>query len=367
MLKTSDFHFHLPEELIAQTPAAQRSDARMMVLDRSTRSISHDVVSNFSRYLKPDDLVVLNNTKVIAARAFTVDHRLEILLLEKRGPAKWEALVKPGKRARPGMELDFGTVKARVLEILEEGARLLEFSHDFDPDDIGVMPLPPYIRRDYSALAARGNAPSLPAATLPDGDIHELDKVRYQTTFAQMAGSSAAPTAGLHFTPEMLAQFAHVFVTLHVGIGTFRPVKVDTVAEHKMHAESYFIPEPTASRINSAKRVVCVGTTSVRTLESAAVKAEECETPERVETIRNGKEWMVNPTDLSGGKTEIFIYPPYEFKICGALLTNFHLPQSTLLMMISALAGRDYIMHAYEEAVREKYRFFSYGDCMLIL
>lgn len=352
MVKTSDFHYHLPEELIAQTPAEKRTDARMMVLDRASQSIKHDVVSNFPLYIKTDDLVVLNNTKVMAARVLTVDQKLEILLLEKKESARWVALVKPGKRARVGMELDFGVVRARVLEILEEGERVLEFSRDFDPDEIGVMPLPPYIRRDYSLLADRDdNSP-----TKTEADLHKLDRIRYQTTFAQIAGSAAAPTAGLHFTPELLAQFAHDFVTLHVGLGTFRPVKTQTLTEHKMHSEKYFITEQVAQKVNGAQRVVCVGTTSVRTLESAAVVGDGI-----------GKRWVVSPTASEGCKTEIFIYPPYEFKICGALLTNFHLPQSTLLMMISALAGRDFIMGAYQEAIRERYRFFSYGDCMLIL
>ncbi len=381
MPKTSDFHFHLPEELIAQCPPPKRTDARMMVLDRARGTITHDTVSNFPRYLRPDDLVILNNTKVIAARAFTVDGKLEILLLEKRGAGMWEALVKPGKRARTGMELDFGVVKARVVEIVDEGARVLEFEREFDPDEIGVMPLPPYIQRDYSSLPTRGDNGSIKAdetshendrtdrspclhsfdekglsSAKMETDLHKIDKERYQTTFAQVSGSSAAPTAGLHFTPELLAQFAHDFVTLHVGVGTFRPVKVEDVTEHRMHEERYFISEQVARRVNAAPRVVCVGTTSVRTLESAAVPEPSGHRP-----------WTVAPTDSDGCKTDIFIYPPYEFKVCGALLTNFHLPQSTLLMMVSALAGREFVLRAYEEAIREKYRFFSYGDCMLIL
>lgn len=341
MPKTSDYNFHLPEELIAQRPPPRRTDARMMVLDRARQTITHESVAHFPRFLRPDDLVILNNTKVIAARAFTSDNRVEILLLEKRGPGVWEALVKPGKRARPGMELDFGAVQARVRDIVDEGARVLEFNRDFDPDEIGHMPLPPYIQRNYGEKSSEEG---------------QQDKERYQTTYAQVSGSAAAPTAGLHFTPEMLAQFAHDFVTLHVGVGTFRPVKVEDITRHHMHEERYFVREQVARRVNAAPRVVCVGTTSVRTLESAAIPEPS-----------DHRLWTVAPTGALGRKTDIFIYPPYEFKVCGALLTNFHLPQSTLLMMVSALAGREFILRAYEEAIREKYRFFSYGDCMLIL
>lgn len=319
-MKTSDFDYELPAELIAQQPLADRAASRMMVVERMTGSIRHDEFRNLGRYLQPGDLLVLNNTKVIPARIWSESPAVELLLVENLGGGRWSALVKPGKRAKPGTTLQFaGDLRARVTGETEFGGRVLEFTGDVDAylQRFGAAPLPPYIKH-------------------PGRD--EADLSRYQTVFARNAGAIAAPTAGLHFTPEILAQFPHAFITLHVGIGTFRPVKVENVEDHKMHAERFTIPEETKSAIRHARRVVAVGTTVVRALESTTEDT-----------------------------TDIFIRPPFDFRVVGALLTNFHLPRSTLLMLVSALAGRELILRAYAEAVRERYRFFSYGDCMLIV
>ena len=341
-LKKSDFYFDLPQELIAQDPLEDRSASRLLVLDKESGEISHHIFKEIVDYLNPGDCLVLNNTKVIPARLSgeregTGAH-IEVLLLKRREADVWETLVKPGKKCRPGTKLVFGggLLRAEVLETVEEGNRLIKFYYDGIWEEIldklGEMPLPPYI-------------------------THKLqDKNRYQTVYAKEEGSAAAPTAGLHFTGELLQEIEKkgvsvVYVTLHVGLGTFRPVKEENVLEHHMHSEFYQISEDAAKRINETKqkggRVICVGTTSCRTLESAGDE--------------NG---IVH---AGSGDTEIFIYPGYRFKVLDALITNFHLPESTLVMLVSALAGREHVLHAYEEAIQERYRFFSFGDAMLII
>lgn len=340
-LKKSDFYFDLPQELIAQDPLEDRSASRLLVLDKESGEISHHIFKEIVDYLNPGDCLVLNNTKVIPARLSgeregTGAH-IEVLLLKRREADVWETLVKPGKKCRPGTKLVFGggLLRSEVLETVEEGNRLIKFYYDGIWEEIldklGEMPLPPYI-------------------------THKLqDKNRYQTVYAKEEGSAAAPTAGLHFTGELLQEIEKkgvsvVYVTLHVGLGTFRPVKEENVLEHHMHSEFYQISEDAAKRINETKqkggRVICVGTTSCRTLESAGDE--------------NG---IVH---AGSGDTEIFIYPGYRFKVLDALITNFHLPESTLVMLVSALAGREHVLHAYEEAIQERYRFFSFGDAMFI-
>ena len=340
-MKTHDFYFDLPEELIAQDPLEDRSSSRLLVLDKETGETSHHIFKEVINYLNPGDCLVLNNTKVIPARL--IGHKedtgaaIEVLLLKRKENDIWETLVKPGKKCKPGTKIVFGEglLHATVLETVEDGNRLIRFFYEgiFEEilDKLGEMPLPPYI-------------------------THKLqDKNRYQTVYAKYEGSAAAPTAGLHFTKELLKQIEEkgidiAYVTLHVGLGTFRPVKVDNILEHHMHSEFYQVTKEAADKINKAKkeghRVICVGTTSCRTVESAADE--------------NGmvKEGCDN--------TEIFIYPGYKFKCIDALITNFHLPESTLLMLVSALAGKEKIMHAYEVAVQERYRFFSFGDAMFI-
>ena len=336
-LKTSDFYFDLPEELIAQDPLEDRSSSRLLMVDKETGEIKHEIFKNITEYLKPGDCLVLNNTRVLPARLLgekeDTGASVEVLLLKRRENDIWETLVKPGKKLRPGARISFGggILKAQVLDIVEEGNRLVQFEYEgiFEEvlDRLGEMPLPPYI-------------------------THKLqDKNRYQTVYAKYDGSAAAPTAGLHFTKELLAQIEEkgvklAYVTLHVGLGTFRPVKADNILEHHMHSEYYQISQEAADVINETKqkggRVICVGTTSCRTVESAATAdghLEEC-----------------------CGDTEIFIYPGYRFKVLDGLITNFHLPESTLVMLVSALAGREHVLAAYEEAIREKYRFFSFGD-----
>ena len=341
MLKKSDFYFDLPEELIAQDPLEDRSSSRLLVLDKESGDVSHRIFKDIIEYLREGDCLVLNNTKVIPARLLgeregTGAH-VEVLLLKRREGDVWETLVKPGKKCRPGTRLSFGDglLKAEVLETVEEGNRLIHFEYDgiFEEvlDRLGEMPLPPYI-------------------------THKLqDKNRYQTVYAKYEGSAAAPTAGLYFTQELLTQIAEkgvqiAYVTLHVGLGTFRPVKEENVLEHHMHSEYYQVSEEAAELINSTKeqggRVICVGTTSCRTVESAATD--------------DGKV-------LAGcDNTEIFIYPGYKFKVLDALFTIRRLPESTLVMLVSALAGRENVLNAYEEAIREQYRFFSFGDAMFI-
>ena len=341
-MKTSDFYFDLPQELIAQDPLEDRSSSRLMVLDRKTGEIEHHIFKEVIDYLNPGDCLVVNNTKVIPARLFGskegTEAKIEILLLKRKENDVWETLVKPGKKAKPGTRISFGDglLTGEVIDVVEEGNRLIKFTYDgiFEEilDQLGQMPLPPYI-------------------------THQLkDKNRYQTVYAKHDGSAAAPTAGLHFTPELLeaikakgVNIAHV--TLHVGLGTFRPVKVEDVTNHHMHSEFYIVEEDQAKLINETKqkggKIVSVGTTSCRTLESAT---------DDQGVLHAGSGW-----------TDIFIYPGYQFKMIDRLITNFHLPESTLLMLVSALAGKDNIMAAYEEAVKERYRFFSFGDAMMIL
>ena len=341
-MKTSDFYYELPEELIAQDPLLKRSDSRLMVLDKETGGIKHDIFHNITDYLDPKDCLVINNTKVIPARLIgerkETGSPVEILLLKRIDDKRWETIVRPGKKLRVGSRAVFGNgqLEAEVVEVLEDGNRIVEFGYEgiFEEilDSLGEMPLPPYI-------------------------THKLqDKNRYQTVYAKYDGSAAAPTAGLHFTPELLDEIRETGVriaevTLHVGLGTFRPVKVDDVTKHHMHTEVYNVTKEAADIINETKknggRVICVGTTSCRTIESCA-----------------DEYGMVIP---GSGETGIFIYPGYEFKVLDALITNFHLPESTLLMLVSALAGRERVLAAYEEAVRERYRFFSFGDAMFII
>lgn len=340
-LKKSDFYFELPEELIAQDPLRDRASSRLLVLEKETRKTEHHVFQDILQYLAPGDCLVLNNTKVIPARLLGTKEEtgaaVEVLLLKRKEKDVWETLVKPGKKMRPGARISFGRglLKAEVLDVVEEGNRLVRFTYDgiFEEvlDKLGEMPLPPYI-------------------------THKLqDKNRYQTVYAKYEGSAAAPTAGLHFTEELLREIEKkgveiAYVTLHVGLGTFRPVKEENVLEHHMHSEYYEISQEAADKINAAKqrggRVICVGTTSARTLESAADESGYLK--------------------ACSGNTEIFIYPGYRFKILDCLLTNFHLPESTLIMLVSALAGREQVLAAYREAVKERYRFFSFGDAMFI-
>ena len=341
-MKVTDYYFDLPQEQIAQDPLEDRSSSRLLVLNKETGEYSHHIFREITDFLKPGDCLVLNNTKVIPARLFGekegTQAKIEILLLKRKENDVWETLVKPGKKAKVGTKIIFGggLLVGEVIDIVEEGNRLIQFTYEgiFEEilDQLGQMPLPPYI-------------------------THQLkDKNRYQTVYAKYDGSAAAPTAGLHFTPELLQQVKDMGVdiaevTLHVGLGTFRPVKVDNILEHHMHSEFYMVTQEAADKINNAKknghRVICVGTTSCRTIESAADE--------------NG---MLKE---SSGWTEIFIYPGYQFKVLDCLITNFHLPESTLLMLVSALAGREHVLAAYEEAVKEGYRFFSFGDAMMIL
>ncbi len=340
-MNVSDFYYDLPEELIAQTPIEKRDESRLMVLNRASQTIEHKTFKDIIEYLEPGDCLVRNNTKVIPARLYgkkATGAKIEFLLLNRIEGDIWECIVRPGHKLKPGTEVEFGDgiLKAKVLDVMEGGTRKVEFKYEgiFNEilDKIGLMPLPPYIHE-----------------SLKDND-------RYQTVYAKYEGSAAAPTAGLHFTPELFEKIKAkgidvANVTLHVGIGTFRPVKVENVEEHHMHSEHFYIKQEDADKINNAKkngkRVIAVGTTSCRVLETIADE--------------NG---MVKPTE---GDTQIFIYPGYKYKCLDGLVTNFHLPESTLIMLVSALAGRDYIMRAYNEAVKERYRFFSFGDAMLIL
>lgn len=321
-LLTSDYDYPLPEHLIARHPAERRDGSRMMVLHRDTQRIEHCRFSDFPGYLTAGDLVVLNDTRVFRARAFSDDGRLEFLFLETVAANTWRCLVKPGRRARIGGTVSVGGVGGVVKEIEPTGERIIEFAGEIDLEKHGELPLPPYFERE----------------------VEKEDDERYQTVFADKAGAVAAPTAGLHFTPEILAALPHAFLTLHVGVGTFRPVQVDDLSDHQMHTERYEISQETASDVNAAKRVIAIGTTTTRVLESTGLPLSAC-----------------------SGSTNIFIHPPYQFRAVDVLLTNFHLPKSTLLMLISAFAGREFILRAYDEAIRENYRFYSYGDCMLIL
>lgn len=325
MPSLADYDYTLPPELIAERPLPERSSSRMMVVHRATGVIEHRHFANFPGFIRAGDLVVLNNTKVMPARVFSDDGRIEMLFLEALREATWKCMVRPGRKMRVGAEVSAGGVRGRVLEILPEGERIIAFDAPIDLEACGRLPLPPYIERD----------------------LEPEDAERYQTVFARESGAVAAPTAGLHFTPGILAQVPHTFITLHVGAGTFRPVQVEDITEHRMHAERFRIEAPAAAAIREAQRVIACGTTTTRVLESAARAAHGIAAVESA--------------------TDIFIYPPFEFQVVDTLLTNFHLPRSTLLMLVSAFAGRDLILHAYAEAIRERYRFFSYGDCMLLL
>ncbi|MBQ4307348.1 MAG: tRNA preQ1(34) S-adenosylmethionine ribosyltransferase-isomerase QueA [Lachnospiraceae bacterium] len=338
---TADYYYDLPQELIAQDPLEDRSSSRLMLLDRTTGRTEHRHFREIADFLKPGDTLVLNNTRVIPARLLGeregTGGAVEILLLKRTGADEWETLVRPGKKLKPGARASFGggLLRAEILDVVEDGNRIVRFEYDgiFEEilDRLGEMPLPPYI-------------------------THKLkDKDRYQTVYARFDGSAAAPTAGLHFTPELLSRIEEkgvklVYVTLHVGLGTFRPVKVDDVRSHVMHTEWYQVTEDAARSINEAKaaghRVICVGTTSCRTVESAS---------DENGTVRAG-----------AGETSIFIYPGYRFRVMDGLITNFHLPESTLIMLVSAFAGREHVLEAYKEAVGERYRFFSFGDAMFI-
>ena len=340
-MKTSDFYFDLPQELIAQDPLEDRSSSRLLLVNKNTGETKHEVFRNVIDYLHPGDCLVLNNTRVIPARLLGQKEEtgaaVEILLLKRREKDVWETLVHPGKKLKPGARVSFGDgrLKGEILDVVEEGNRLVKFEYEgiFEEvlDSLGEMPLPPYI-------------------------THKLkDKNRYQTVYAKYDGSAAAPTAGLHFTKELLRQIEEkgvrlAFVTLHVGLGTFRPVKEEAVEDHEMHSEFCVVTEETAQMVQECKargnRVICVGTTSCRTLESMA---------DENGVLRAGSRW-----------TDIFIYPGYQFKVLDELITNFHLPESTLVMLVSALAGREHVLAAYEEAVKERYRFFSFGDAMFI-
>lgn len=321
----SGYDYQLPEELIAQRPLARREESRMMVLHRSRQTIEHRQFAELKSLLSPDDLLVLNDTRVLAARRFSDDGAIECLFLERLGPLRWKCLVKPGRKMRLGATTKIDNVIARVEEILDEGERVISLDEDVDLFAGGSMPLPPYLK--------------------PASDVD--DETRYQTVFARMPGAVAAPTAGLHFTPEILEKLPHAFITLHVGTGTFRPVHCQDIRAHRMHPEQFSISVEAADKIDKARRVVAVGSTSVRVLEFARRE--------------NGK--LIAQT----GATNIFIYPPYQFQHVDLLFTNFHLPRSTLLMLVSAFAGREFLLRAYAEAIRKRYRFYSYGDCMLIL
>lgn len=324
-LRTDDFDYHLPEELIADRPLSDRQGSRMLVIDRAKGTIEHKMFSDFSQMISSDDLLVLNNTKVIPARVFSNDKLIELVVTDRISPVEWVCMVRPGKKMKVGRDILVGESKGTVTKILEDGNRVIAWDKPVDLDIYGKLALPHYMGRD--------------------SDVE--DKDRYQTVFAEEEGAIAAPTAGLHFTPEILAEIDHTFLTLHVGIGTFRPVKAEEIKDHEMHSERYHLSDSSAARINGAKRVIAVGTTCTRVLESL------------------GRTKL--PLSESSGATDIFIYPPYDFKVVGGLLTNFHLPKSTLIMLVCAFAGKELIMEAYRQAVDEKYRFFSYGDCMLIL
>ncbi len=325
-MRTADFDYTLPEELIAAYPLAERSASRMLVLHRDSGLIEHRQFSDIVEYTRAGDHFIFNNTKVIPARYFSNDGSIELVRAGLSEPQIWKCLVRPGKKMKVGRQVQVGDATGTVLSIDDEGYRYIRWDQPVDEEKFGSLALPHYMKRESEGS----------------------DRDRYQTVYAQEEGAIAAPTAGLHFTPELMAQLPHSFVTLHVGVGTFRPVKVEQVQDHVMHREEFFLPEETSRAIEEAQRCIAVGTTSVRVLETLAT--------------RHGR-----PLPAGRGETDIFIYPGYKFKVCDALLTNFHLPQSTLLMLVSALAGKDLIMEAYRQAVEQRYRFFSYGDCMLIL
>jgi S-adenosylmethionine:tRNA ribosyltransferase-isomerase len=327
--RLSDYDYVLPRELIAQRPLERRQDSRMMVLDRTRERIEHRQFCDLTAFVRPRDLLVLNDTRVLAARRFSDDGAVEFLFLERLGPKLWKCMLTPGRKMRVGAAASIDDICLRVQKVDGDGSRIVVFDKEVDVYAGGSMPLPPYLNRPSD----------------------ETDAARYQTVFAREPGAVAAPTAGLHFTSELLKDIPHTFVTLHVGPGTFLPVRSEDIAGHRMHAERFSISRKAADTINKAQRIVAVGTTAVRVLETAA---------------RTSKLVSRN-VEPQSGETDLFVYPPFVFRVVDALLTNFHLPRSTLLMLVSAFAGREFILHAYNEAVRERYRFYSYGDCMLIL
>jgi S-adenosylmethionine:tRNA ribosyltransferase-isomerase len=323
LTKTADYDYALPPELIARYPPERRDQSRLLLLDRHSKTISNHLFGEFPGLIGADELVVLNNTRVIPARLRIPDRNAEIFLLKQLGLQTWKALVRPGKSFQPGRSIVLPGNVAKVLEVGQRGERLIQFEKPVDLAQLGEVPLPPYLGRS----------------------AEPLDTERYQTIFASQPGAVAAPTAGLHFTPEVLAQLRHVFVTLHVGPGTFQPVQSELVTDHRMHEEEFTVTSEAAEQIESTKKIVAIGTTTVRVLETLALKGK------------------IVP---GSGRTDIFIFPPFHFQKVTSLLTNFHLPRSTLLMLVSAFAGRELILRAYREAIAERYRFFSYGDCMLI-
>lgn len=324
-LRTDDFDYHLPDELIASRPLDQRSSSRMMVIHRSTGEIEHRMFSDIHQYFTPDDLLVLNDTKVIPARVFSNDGAIELVVTDRPTPTDWICMVRPGKKMKPGHTISVGDATGTVVEVLDSGNRHIQWDRHLDIHQHGALALPHYMGRDSD----------------------QADTDRYQTVYAKEEGAIAAPTAGLHFTPEILQNFQHTFLTLHVGIGTFRPVKAEIITDHDMHSERYHLSPEAATAINHAKRTTAVGTTVTRVLESLG----------RSSTTLTAAQ----------GETNIFIYPGFEFQIIDRLLTNFHLPKSTLIMLVSAFAGKELTLKAYNEAVANQYRFYSYGDCMLIL
>jgi S-adenosylmethionine:tRNA ribosyltransferase-isomerase len=322
----SDYDYPLPEQLIASRPLPNRQDSRMMVLHRREQRIEHRLFAELPQFLEPGDLLVLNNTRVVNARRFSDDGKIEFLFLERLASARWKCLVRPGRKMRVGAQTSINGVAVRVEEICPDGERIVSLERAIAPWEGGMVPLPPYLRRQ--------------------GDAEDFE--RYQTVYAKTPGAVAAPTAGLHFTAEMLDALPHTFVTLHVGAGTFQPVKVENISEHRMHREAFSISDSAVTAINAAKRTIAVGTTTVRVLESAK---------------RDSDGSLI----AQDGTTDIFIHPPAQIRQVDVLLTNFHLPRSTLLMLVSAMAGREFLLAAYAEAIRERYRFYSYGDCMLIV
>ena len=324
-LKTDDFNYELPEELIADRPLECRQGSRMLVVDRSSGTIEHRQFTDFSSYIRQDDMVVLNDTKVIPARVFSNDGAIELIVTNRLSRLEWVCMVRPGKKMKVGRCIQVGESQGTVKDILPDGNRLIQWNQEVDLERHGKLALPHYMGRESDVA----------------------DKDRYQTVFASQEGAIAAPTAGLHFTPDVVQRIPHTFVTLHVGIGTFRPVKAEKVSDHSMHSERYILTQESADKINRSSRTIAVGTTCTRVLESVGKAGRGLSAAE--------------------GETDIFIYPPYRFEVVDGLLTNFHLPKSTLIMLVSAFAGKELVMEAYRQAVEQKYRFFSYGDCMLIL
>ena len=350
--RLSDYDYVLPRELIAQRPLERRQDSRMMVLHRAEQKIEHRQFREVKAFLQPGDLVVLNDTRVLTARRFSDDDAVEFLFLERLGPTRWKCMVTPGRKMRVGATAMIDDVCLRVEKITPDGERIVAFDKDCDVYASGSMPLPPYVNRPSD----------------------ESDAARYQTVFAREPGAVAAPTAGLHFTSEILSEIPHTFVTLHVGPGTFLPVRSENIAEHRMHAERFSISPEAADKINNAQRIVAVGTTAMRVLETATrktgLRGKIVEQAHRLPSAGGApalQEFESDQIEPLSGETDLFIYPPFTFRLIDALLSNFHLPRSTLLMLVSAFAGREFILRAYEEAVHDRYRFYSYGDCMLIL